>query len=162
MDLEHIIFHAVSQRKTIPYDFTYMWNLINKKISKQKRNRLRDPGKKTGCCQRRRGGRLGKQVKGIKRCRLPVAKINMALGFNIQQREYSQQYCNTLVCDRLLLDVCSDQFAMYVNTQSLCCLPETNIILYIYCISIKNENSGGLIITIILKELPIILIFYIA
>ena len=31
---------------------------------------------------------------------------------------------------------CGDHFAMYTNTKSLCCTPETNIMLYINYISI--------------------------
>ena len=32
----------------------------------------------------------------------------------------------------------SDQFVMYINVESLCCTPETNIILYVNYTSIKK------------------------
>ena len=32
---------------------------------------------------------------------------------------------------------CDDHFAIYINIKSLCCMPETNIMLYVNCISIK-------------------------
>ena len=41
---------------------------------------------------------------------------------------------------------CADQFTMYVNVESLCCTPETNIILYVYYTSIKNKIGISLVI----------------
>ena len=42
MDLESIMLSEISQsERQLPYDFTYMWNLMNK-INKQNRNRLTD------------------------------------------------------------------------------------------------------------------------
>ena len=37
---------------------------------------------------------------------------------------------------------CGDHFGIYTNTQSLCCTPETNIMLYINYISKKRETSS--------------------
>ena len=36
---------------------------------------------------------------------------------------------------------CGGQFAIYTNTESLCCMPETNIILYVSYISIKISSG---------------------
>ena len=35
---------------------------------------------------------------------------------------------------------CGGHFAIYTNIESLCCIPKTNIMLYINCMSIKNKN----------------------
>ena len=41
MDLENIMLSEISQlEKDIPYDFTHMWNLMDK-LNKQNRDRLR-------------------------------------------------------------------------------------------------------------------------
>ena len=33
---------------------------------------------------------------------------------------------------------CSDHFVIYTNIESLCCIPETNVMLYINYISVKK------------------------
>ena len=35
---------------------------------------------------------------------------------------------------------CGDHFIVYLNVESLCCTPETNIIIYIRYFSIKKER----------------------
>lgn len=35
-----------------------------------------------------------------------------------------------------------DHFAMYTNIESLYCIPETDIMLYVNCISIKKKVKG--------------------
>ena len=35
---------------------------------------------------------------------------------------------------------CGDHFAIYANIKSLCCTPETNIMLYVNYISFKKEK----------------------
>ena len=39
---------------------------------------------------------------------------------------------------------CSDHFIMYKNIESLCCIPETKIILYVDYNSIKKAQLGFL------------------
>ena len=55
---------------------------------------------------------------------------------------------NTLYADNGYQTNCGDHFIMYVNVKSLCNTPETNIILYINYISIKNKVHKILLLTI--------------
>ena len=44
-------------QKQVPYDFTYMWNLINKTNEKTKQNQTDRYREQIGGCQRERGVR---------------------------------------------------------------------------------------------------------
>lgn len=63
IDLEVIMLNE------IPYDFTYVWNLIAKQMNKQKRLRYRE---QTEGCQRGGGGGRQTSCKGIKRFKFPL------------------------------------------------------------------------------------------
>ena len=76
MDLEGIMLNAITQRKKIPYDFTYTWHLKNKINGQTKQKQIYRYREQIDCC--RMGGGLGewaKKVKGIKKYKLPVIKI---------------------------------------------------------------------------------------
>lgn len=38
---------------------------------------------------------------------------------------------------------CGDRFAMYINAESICCTPKSNIILYVNYTSIKEKERNG-------------------
>lgn len=42
----------------------------------------------------------------------------------------------------MLSTYCGNHFTIFTNTESLCYIPETNIILYVSCISIKKIRNN--------------------
>ena len=65
MDLEGTMLSEISQRKTIPYDLTQSQNLIENKLTGTK--------KRLTAARRRAWGQV-KQVKGVKRHKIPVIR----------------------------------------------------------------------------------------
>ena len=41
----------------------------------------------------------------------------------------------------MLTKQCGDKFAIYTNSESLCCTPETNIMLHVHYISMKTNKK---------------------
>ena len=51
--------------------------------------------------------------------------------------------CNYLQGGVLTTCICGDHFTMYTNIKSLCCTPETNIVLYVIPQVKKKKNDVG-------------------
>ena len=94
-----------------------MWNLKDKtnECISQNRNRFIDKEKKLVVTSGKRGGE--RQGCGIK-IQTTMYKINKQEGYIVQHREIQPLFCNKLKWN-----------IIYKNTESLCCTPETNIIL---------------------------------
>ena len=90
MDLEDTVLSEISQRKTIPDDFTYMqnkeWNKGTKQKWTQRYTEETDEEENDGC-QMGGGGGLSEKGEGIEEYKLVVTEQSQ--GCKVQHREYS-------------------------------------------------------------------------
>lgn len=71
-------------------------------------------------------------MKGIKRDKLPVIK-EISRG--------DEKYSRRNIVSNTIIHYLGEHSIMYIIVGSLCCSPETNLILYVNYSSIKNKNK---------------------